>query len=172
MPQRARHERGTQITGLRSESWGTRDGVEGGEDSCWLLVAGCRLGDGRRVGIGLGVQEVVEHLSEVVVACFFRVFGGGEFGDGGDGTEVGVEDDVFDRGVCVHRVRGAIGAGLAAAGLTGGAAGGCRAGLAGEIGADDLQAVEKASGALGVDLIGCDEGEDLGEGELDSVAVV
>jgi hypothetical protein len=51
-------------------------------------------------------------------------------------------------------------------------AGGCGARLAWEIGAGDLQAVEKMSGALGVELIAGDEGENLGEGELDAVTVV
>jgi hypothetical protein len=41
-----------------------------------------------------------------------------------------------------------------------------------EIGTGDEQAVEKLSGALGVNLIACDEREDLSEGELYAGAVV
>jgi hypothetical protein len=41
-----------------------------------------------------------------------------------------------------------------------------------EVAAGDEEAVEDAAGALVVDLIGGDEGENLGEGELDAGAVV
>ena len=57
-------------------------------------------------------------------------------------------------------------------GVAGGLAGGGGARLAGEIRATDLQAVEELSGALEVKLIAGDEGENLGEGELYSGAVV
>jgi hypothetical protein len=104
------------------------DGLEGGEDCGRLMVVGCLYptlhpsehrtlagdpglsgdgtadrGWGTRVGSGggvwFGVEEVVEHLGEVVAAVFFFVFGGGGLGDGGDGSdgaELFVEDEVFD----------------------------------------------------------------------------
>jgi hypothetical protein len=53
-----------------------------------------------------------------------------------------------------------------------GPAGGCGARLAGEIGADDLQAVEEMSSAFGINLIAGDEGEELGEGEVQAGTVV
>ena len=45
------------------------------------------------------MDEVVEHLSEADAAGLFYVYGGGEFGDGGDGAELGVEDEFVDQGV-------------------------------------------------------------------------
>jgi len=44
--------------------------------------------------------------------------------------------------------------------------------IAGQSAAGGVEAVEEEAGALGVDLVGGDEGEDLGEGELDAGEVV
>jgi len=52
------------------------------------------------------------------------------------------------------------------------AAGGYGAWIALEVAAGDEEAVQEAAGALVVELIGGDEGEDLGEGKLDAEAVV
>ena len=78
---------------------------------------------------------------------------GGEFGDGGDGAEVRVEDEFFDEGAerVILRVGGA-----------GGAGGGERARLVGEEAGDDLEAVEEATGAGAVEVVGGDAAEDLG----------
>jgi len=50
------------------------------------------VGHGQGTRSGIRVDEIVEHLCEETVL----VFGGVCFGDGSDGAEVGVEDDVFD----------------------------------------------------------------------------
>jgi hypothetical protein len=42
------------------------------------------------------MDEVVEHLCEVVAACFFHVYGGREFGDGGQRALFLVELDCVD----------------------------------------------------------------------------
>ena len=112
-------------------------------ESCGLWVSGCFYstlyptlsGDGTAgrgwgtcVGVGFGVEEVVEHLGEESAAGFFFVFGGGEFCDGCDGAEVAVEDEVFDQVAERVILRGG-----------GGAAGGGEwARLAGEEASDDL----------------------------------
>ena len=78
---------------------------------------------------------------------------GGEFGDGGDGAEVGVEDEVFDEGAGRVIFRGG-GAEVAGDGE--------RSRLAGEEASDDLEAVEEATGAGGVEVVGGDAAENLG----------
>jgi hypothetical protein len=114
--------------------------------------------------------------------------GRGDFGDGGDGAEVWVEDEVFDEVVGRVILRGGgVGGGAvgvsagggaadvaAAVGAAGVSAGGARGGarIAREVGAGDEQAVEEMAGALGVELVGGNAVEDLGEGELDAGAVV
>jgi hypothetical protein len=137
-------------------------------------VGGLGFG-GARLGGGLG--------------CCCCDLGRGDFGDGGDGAEVWVEDEVFDEVVGRVILRGG-GVGVAAVGVAavgvaagGGAAdvaaavgaagvsgGGAR--IAREVGAGDEQAVEEMAGALGVELVGGNAVEDLGEGELDAGAVV
>jgi hypothetical protein len=99
------------------------------------------------------VDEAVEHLDKEAAAGFFVVFVGGEFGDGGDGAEVRVEDKLFDEGAGRVILRG---------GGAGGAGGGERARLVGEEASDDLEAVEEATGAGGVEVVGGDAAENLG----------
>jgi hypothetical protein len=60
------------------------------------VEGGAGIGNGIGIGSVFGVDEVVEHLGEAAAASFFTIDGGGEFGDGGDGAVVGVEDNVFD----------------------------------------------------------------------------
>jgi hypothetical protein len=96
--------------------------------------------------------------------------GGGweEFGDGGEGAVLGVEDQLFgDVGgaggvvgivelvVFVPFLRGGCGAGFARQGADG-----------------DLEAVEEHAGAFGVEVVGGDAAENLREGELDGGAVL
>jgi hypothetical protein len=89
-----------------------------------------------------------------------------DLGAGGDGAEGGVGDDLFD---------GLFDGCVLWLGVTAGGAGaadsGCGFGLAGEVEAGDLQAVEEETGAAKVDLVGGDAAEDLADGGLDGGAV-
>ena|GEM_PF-5101622 len=157
-----------------------------GGAGCWLLVGGFGLGIGLQVGVEGGVGNagdgdavLFQEERECFAAGFgfgFGGFGSGGLGDGSDGAEVGVEDDVVDE---VFWIVGVIGRGRAggvqaggAAGSAAGAARGRGARIAGEIAAGDEEAVEEAARALVVELVAGDEGEDLGEGELDAGVVV
>jgi hypothetical protein len=92
-----------------------------------------------------------------------------DFGAGSDGAEGGVGDDLLDEliGGCVLWL------GVAAGG-SGVAAGGSGRGfgLAGEVEAGDLQAVEEETGAAGVDFVISDAADDLADGGLDGGAVL
>ena len=136
------------------------------------------------MGDGDDGAEFLNHPVEEAEA-WLEWFRRGQLGDGGDGAEVGVEDEVFDQvfgrvilrggGGAVGVVAGGGPADVAAAVVgTGGAAGGACGGarFSREVGAGDEQAVEELSGALVVELVGGDAVEDLGEGEVDSGAVV
>ena len=116
-------------------------GLEGGEDFCWLRGVGF-------VGL-LVAEEVFEELAYYAEA-FFRL---GELCCGGEEALFGVGGDFFD--------------GLG--GIFSFVAGGF--GLAGEVGAGDLEAVEEEAGAAGVDLVAGDAAEDFADGELDGGAV-
>jgi len=177
---------------------GLGGGLEGGE-GCGLGVSGCVYstlyptlsGDGtagrgwgtrtlRGVGDGGGVgrEEVVEQAGETAAAVLgggggdgFGVLGRGQLGDGSDGAEVGVEDELFDD---VFWMVGVIGGGGASAGggaaaVAAGAAGG--AGFV-EVPDGQFEGVEDGVGALGVELRGGEAGENLGDGEVDALAVV
>ncbi|HTD95536.1 MAG TPA: hypothetical protein VK627_01350 [Edaphobacter sp.] len=102
--------------------------------------------------------ELFEESSDYGLASSF---GGVEFGAGGEGAEGGVGFDVFDEGGFR-----AFEAGLAVAGGAGGL------GVAGQVEAGDLEAVEQEAGALGVDLVGGDAEQDLADGDLDGGAVL
>ena len=80
----------------------------------------------------------------------------GELGCGGEEALFGVCGDLFDR-----LWDGFVGVLALAGGF----------GVAREVGAGDLQAVEEETGALGVDLVVGDTEEDLADGELDGGAV-
>jgi hypothetical protein len=148
-------------------------------------------------GGGVGREEVVEQAGETAAAVFgggggdgFGVLGRGQLGDGSDGAEVGVEDELFDDVFWMVGVIGGGGAGgvqaggavsagggaavVAAGVVAGGAAvaAGGGAGFTREVSAGDEEAVQEAAGALVVKLVGGDAGEDLGEGKLDAGAVV
>jgi len=82
------------------------------------------MGHGRVFWFGFGVDEVVEHLGEAFAAGLFYVYGGGEFGDGGELALILVELD------CVDEVNGRrIGGRLAAVRVRAEADGGARASL-------------------------------------------
>ena len=177
--------------------WG--DGLEGGA-GCRLGVSGCVYstlyptlsGDGTAGrgwgtrtlggvwdGGGVGREEVVEQAGEGAAAVFGGgggVLGRGELGDGRDGAEVGVEDEIFDDVFWMVGVIGGGGAGGVQAGVAGAAAGGAGyaggAGFVEEVSAGDEETVQETAGALVVELVGGDAGEDLGEGKLDTGAVV
>jgi hypothetical protein len=112
----------------------------------------------------------------------FGVLRRGELGDGGDGAEVFIEDEVFDEFVCMVCV-GVGGDGFTAGGgagfaavaavsaVTAVAAGGGGAGFV-EVPDGQFEGVEDGVGALWVELRGGEAGEDLGEGKLDALAVV
>ena len=135
-----------------------------------MQVVRCSL----QVGAGdvFGMDEVVEHLGEVFAAGLFYIDGGGDFGDGGDGTEVGVEDDIFHQVLCGVGVGGRVGAIFGAGGGVARASGGDAAQIAGKGSAGGVDSVEEQTGALGVELVAGDKREDLGEGELDAGKIV
>ncbi len=81
----------------------------------------------------------------------FLVSGLFEVEDGGDRAVDGIEDDLFDRA-------GARGFGRFPGGR--------------QVAAGDLQAVEEQAGTFGVEGVGGEAGEDLGDGELDGSAVL
>ena len=76
-------------------------------------------------------------------------FGVGEFLDWGEVTDEGEGCDVFDE-----------------------FGGGLKFFLPGEVGAGDLEAVEEDGGPFVIDVAGGDAGEDVVQGDLDTVAVV
>jgi hypothetical protein len=111
------------------------------------LEGGEDLGFGFWGGVFLG--EAVEELAHDAAGAL----GLGELSGWGEEALFGVGGDVFD-------------------GLVGFFAGvACGLGLAGEVGAGDLQAVEEEAGAARVDLVAGDAAEDLADGELDGGAV-
>jgi hypothetical protein len=99
--------------------------------------------------------HVPEKLADYSEALFFF----DDFGAGREGTEFGVDDDLFDkrglRDVVVFVAPGA---------------GGC--GFAGQIGARDLEAVEEETGAFGVDFVGGYATKDLADGGLYGGAIL
>jgi hypothetical protein len=135
-------------------------------------------------GGGVGREEIVEQADEVAAAVFgggFGILGRGELGDGRDRAEVFIEDELFDEvfwrvgvigggGVSAGGGAAVVASGVVAGGAAVAAGGG--AGFAKEVSAGDEEAVQKAAGALVVELVGGDAGEDLGEGKLDAGAVV
>ncbi len=80
----------------------------------------------------------------------------GELGEWGEEALFGVGGDLFDR-----LWDGFVGVLALAGGF----------GVAGEVGAGDLEAVEEEAGAAGVDLVAGDAAEDFADGELDGGAV-
>ena len=42
------------------------------------------------------MDEAIKHLGEAFAAVFFEVDVGGDLGDGSDGAEVGVQDELID----------------------------------------------------------------------------
>jgi hypothetical protein len=108
------------------------------------------LGFGFWGGIFLG--EPVQELAHDAAGAF----GLGELGCRGEEALFGVGGDLFDR-----LWDGFVGVLALAGGF----------GVAREVGAGDLQAVEEETGALGVDLVVGDTEEDLADGELDGGAV-
>jgi hypothetical protein len=128
-------------------------------------------------GGGVGREEVVEQAGEAAAAVFgcgcgggFGVLGRGKLGDGRDGAEVFIEDELFDD--VFWRVGVIGGGGVSAGGGAAAVAAGGGTGIAREVSAGDEEAVQEAAGALVVELVGGDAGEDLGEGKLDAGAVV
>jgi hypothetical protein len=115
------------------------------------------------VGLAFGaVALLVAYPGEEVSDEAGFVLGGG-WGwvlDGGDGAVEWVEDDVDDGGF-VFEVRG-----------VGFEVGGVGAGLPGEGGCGDAEAVEEEAGALDLDGLGGDAGEDVVDGEADGGAVL
>jgi hypothetical protein len=114
-----------------------------------FFVVGAHL-----AGFGWLGDVVHEALDE----AFVGIVGGVHACDGGDGTEVGVEFEVFDDGVDL----GGVGVGAGGGGTI----------SAFEVEGGDAEAVEDERGALVVDGVGADAGEDVGEGELDGGGVV
>ena len=119
-----------------------------------------------------GGEDVVRCPFYVVCCPFFVVRwrrDGWEFGEGGDGAVDFVEDDFFDEGLWGGFGFGGF-AGCCRCGAVGGggvgAVGGVGAGLFGEEGGDDLEAVDEFAGAGGVEVVGGDSAEDLG-GDLE-----
>jgi hypothetical protein len=106
------------------------------------------LGFGIWGGVFLG--EPVQELAYDAAGAL----GLGELGCGGEQALFGVGGDLF------YGLWGFF-AGIA----------GRLGGLAWEVGAGDLEAVEEETGALGVDLVVGDAEEDLADGELDGGAV-
>jgi hypothetical protein len=158
---------------------GGEDGFSGGGAGG---VVGCLGPGGALLGCGAG--------------CRGGGLRGGDLGDGGDGAEVFIEDELFDQvaGIVCSGVAGdgvggdgvfgdgfaageeivdGEGAGVAAVGVAGASAGGagCGAGFV-EVPDGQLEGVEDGVGALWVELSGGEAVEDLGESELDAGAVV
>ncbi len=99
--------------------------------------------------------RIVVHLSEPVQEeADPAAARGWNFGAGSEIAEDGVGDDL------IHQLHLGV---LGVPGLWRGA---------GEVGAGDLEAVEEQAGALGVDLVAGDAGEDLADGALDGGAVL
>jgi len=112
------------------------------------------------------MDEVVEHLSEDAAALLFLVFGGGQFGDGGQCAQFFVELD------CVNEVFGSrIGGRFVAARPETDAGRGGRTRFV-AVPDGELQGVEDGAGAPSVELPRGEAGQYLGEGELDALAVV
>jgi hypothetical protein len=134
------------------DGWGYVEGVGSGFGGGVGFVggAGAELGD-------VAGLEGLHLLAEFTEEAFGLLGGdgGGEFGAGSDLAEGGMLDDGFDLGVVV---------GVGVGGLEGG--------LAGHVAAGDLDAVEEASGAAGVDVVGGDAGEDVVDGGEDGGAVL
>jgi hypothetical protein len=106
------------------------------------------LGFGFWGGVFLG--EPVQELAHDAAGAF----GLGELCCGGQEALFGVGGDLFD-GLWGFFVSCVV----------------CGFGVAWEVGAGDLEAVEEETGALGVDLVVGDAEEDLADGELDGGAV-
>ncbi len=128
------------------------------------------------MGDGGGGAEFLYHPVEEGEAGFGGL-GREDFGDGGDGAEVFIEDEVFDEFVCIVCV-GVGGDGFTAGGGAGFAAvaavaagGGGGAGFV-EVPDGQFEGVEDGVGALWVELPGGEAVEDLGESKLDALAIV
>jgi hypothetical protein len=122
----------------------------------------------------------LHHAFEEAEAVFCGLWWA-DFGDGSDGAEVFIEDDLFDEVLWRVGVAGGGGASagggaavVAAGGVAGGAGVGAGGGGAGFVEVPDgqFEGVEDGVGAPGVELRGGEAGEDLGDGEVDALAVV
>jgi hypothetical protein len=115
----------------------------------WVFFVGSFL----LFGVCAFALEAFEESLGEAYACF----GLGVGGDGGEEAEVGVELDLVEGGDL------SIFPGVAAVVVA--------SVFAGEGSGGDLEAEEEEAGAFGVEVIGGDAGEDLGDGELDGGAV-
>jgi hypothetical protein len=138
------------------------------------------------LGDGGGGAEFLDHAVDEAEAGFEGLWRE-DFCDGGDGAEVFIEDEVFDEVVCIVCV------GVGGDGVTAGGAG-VAAGVAADVAAagagfaavaagcggagfvevpdGQFEGVEDGVGALWVELPSGEAVEDLGESELDALAVV
>jgi hypothetical protein len=108
-----------------------------------------------------GASAEVDLVEEALGQAFGAVFWGDELGEGCEEAEGGVEFHLVLEVVdCVFVARS-----FAAGTLDG------LGGLAGQGADGDLEAEDEEAGALGVELVGGDAGEDLRDGELDGGAV-
>jgi hypothetical protein len=135
-------------------------------------------------GLFGAVAVVDEALAEVGFGGLGGAVGGADLGDGGEGAEVGIEFEVLDDGgdlvgvrVPVHPTQAEPGWGARGGGISpperslGEAPAGCGVDSM-EVEGGDVEAVEEEAGAFGVEGVGGDAGEDVGDGVLDDVGVL
>jgi hypothetical protein len=126
----------------------------GHEAAAFGAVAIALLIDGALfAGFG-GTLAVVDELLDEGFVGFVRGVDFGDGSDGGEGAEFGIEFEVFDDGVDF----GGFGVGFGSGGAP-------------EVEGGEVEAVEEEAGAFGVEGVGGDAGEDVGDGVLDDVGV-
>jgi hypothetical protein len=105
------------------------------------------LGDGEGGLLVLAVRVGEEDFEEAFVDGFGAVLVGAYLGDGGQGAEVWVDEELEDEAGSVTRRVAGRGGGVE---------------LAGQVVGGHLKAVEEQAGALWVERVGGDAGEDIG----------